>query len=826
MAQQFTLKLVNPALANTQTPNEIFTDQKGGNKLDLILTNLSGFDTSFAPSNGGDLLVKFPTSILDEAAARKITVATPWTLDGVDTPATNPNNGANKDHYILKLKPDANPGVAFKENASVTVSLADIEPTAKGNATVVTAYDFTDLGLSLNANDQLAVLGGMNPDDKPLIGDGNALRLTIKVNDGPASNAIVVTDSPVTAQNAAENRIHLNFDFQDQNLPAGTQTNAELGQLVPKWDPLNPPTFRLQFPYFTSTSGFAAPQDLTDDNRQGDANYNNYTSAWNIKLSLSNTDPNNTQNDWWTIQLDPRSAVPSWLIQPTQQNKYVFTGTNRPGPFLDLFFSHIYTDLPIDESKPETILFLETYNFPGFNDRLQSQPISKEPSVQIRCFDGSVTTQGGVTMLKLNWKTKHADHCLVSGDANKQAVVSIGDYARTVDITNKLKSSYTLTAVGQNGVSRLQRTIRVQWTQGSQSSTNSFQNPTAIALSPDGNSVYLAGDDALNVLDSQTLLLRGDPLTLPGGAMVKNVVATPDGTRLFLATMPFSGGGSIVAYTSTLQAITTISSAEPGMNDSPNLYPMAISDDGRQLAISMPYPGDPGAERSIIGYSTADLTYLPSGGSPARIPGLRQMGLAINGDNLYYPDKHGLCVLDRTTFKPRPGSPISLKSSDEVRYTPGPIAVSPDGTRVATLALGDINGKRAFILCLVDVTSMRLLKRVQVGTGYSNAPPVTTTGMTYSPDGEYLFVFGTNYATDPPQPESTVLSCYDADRLQELEWSPIPVTKFYGNFVMAPDGSRFYVSTYDSGTSTTGKVIELVPHIPRSGHQSCAGCPG
>ena len=171
-------------------------------------------------------------------------------------------------------------------------------------------------------------------------------------------------------------------------------------------------------------------------------------------------------------------------------------------------------------------------------------------------------------------------------------------------------------------------------------------------------------------------------------------------------------------------------------------------------------------------------------------------------------------MLDRTTFKPRPGSPVSLKSSDEVPYTPGPLAVSPDGSRVATLALGIINNKRGFILCLVDVTAMQLVRRVQVGTGYSNAPPVTTTGITYSLDGEYLFVFGTNYATDPPQPESTVLSVYDADSLQELEWSPIPVTKFYGNFVMAPDGSRFYVSTYDTGTGTMGKVIELVPYFP------------
>ena len=513
MAQQFTLKLVNPALAQTQTPNEIFTGLQGGNKLDLILTNLSGFDTSFAPSNGGDLLVKFPASILDEAAARKVTVAAPWTLDGIDTPATDPDKGDNQADYVLKLKPPAGPGVAFQANASVTVSLADIEPTAKGNATVVAAYQFTDLGLSMNVNDQLAVLGSREPGQQAAdrrrqraAPDGQGQRRAGHQRDRgdePAGHRPERGREP---------------DSTELRLPGPEparrhQTNAELGRLVPKWDPLNPPTFRIQFPYYGGTGDFAAPQDLTDDRQRDDPNYNDYTSAWNIKLSLSRTDPNNTQNDWWTIQLDPRSTVPSWLIQPTQQNKYLFTGTNQgpnaPGPFLDLFFSHVYTDLPIDASKPETILFLETYDFPGFNDRLQQQPIFKEPSVQICSFSGSVTTQGGVTTLTLSWEAENADHCLISGDANKYDPVSIDAFSRTIDLTNKLKSSYTLTAVGTDGVSKLQRTIDVRWTEGTRSSTNRFQNPTAIELSPDGKSIYLVGDNALNVLDCQHAAVAG-----------------------------------------------------------------------------------------------------------------------------------------------------------------------------------------------------------------------------------------------------------------------------------------------------------------------------
>src|SRR5262249_41684643 len=157
-----------------------------------------------------------------------------------------------------------------------------------------------------------------------------------------------------------------------------------------------------------------------------------------------------------------------------------------------------------------------------------------------------------------------------------------------------------------------------------------------------------------------------------------------------------------------------------------------------------------------------------------------------------YPDQNGLGVLNRTTFAPLPGSPVSLKSTDNVPYTPGPLAVSPDGKTVATLALGLISNNRVFILCLVDIPSMTLTKRVQVFTGYANAPSTSTTGISFSLDGQYLFVFGTDFSKTPPAINNTIFSVFDATSLQELPWSPVPVSKFYGDFVMAPDGSRLY----------------------------------
>lgn len=820
MAQQFTLALVNPDLASAPR-NQIFTDQAGGSKLDLTLTNNSGFATSFTASSG-DLLVKIPSNIIDEVNAAKITAAAPWTTDGTYTPSNDPDPGDNGGFYVVKLKAPADPGIAFADKASVTISLAGINPAAKGNATIVAAYTFADLGFSMAPSDQLAVIGQPSPSNMPLIGDDNALRLTYKVNNGPSTNGIVVTSSPVVPANAAENKIQILLDFQDQT----QQGDGTLGKLVNSWDPLNPPTFQIQFPFFAGSSDFAAPYDLTDAYRQGDANYNQYTSGWNIKLSLSKSDPNTLQNDWWVIKPpNPRLNSPFWQVQPTPQNKYLFTGTtigpNASGPFLNLYFTHIYSDLQFDENNNQTILYMESLDFPGFNDRLLQLPLFKVHSVNITDFYGSIKTQGGVTTLALNWHTVNADYCLVSGDATQQSANSVKAYHRTIDLTNPLASSYTLTAVGLGRTSQLQRTIFVEWIQGALTSAATFKTPSAINLSPDGRTIYLAGNNNLNKLDSQTLNTLGDPLvvpdsTVPGqNATVANMVPTPDGSRIFIADVPYTRGGELRGYTSTFQPLS-ISSAQPGMNGSPELYPMAISADGGQIVISMPFPNNANGP-SLLGYDTSNLHLTP--GSPYKNKDLRGIGLAISGDYVFYPDKNGLGVLDRATLQPLAGSPVSLKSTDQLAYAPGPLAVSPDGNSVATLALGVISNKRAFVLCAVDVSdpaSMKLAKRVEVTVGFSNAPPVSSTGIAYSCDGQYLFVFGMDYSKTPPDTGSTIFNVYDAATLEELDWSPIRVTQFYGNMVMAPDGSRFYISTYDTGTGTMGQVMTIVPVLPSS----------
>lgn len=826
MAKSFTLQLLNPDI-KTAPQNVIDTGKSGGNKLNLILTNNFGFDLQFGGANQNLLFVKFSKNVFDDTNFALTTAVSPWTVDGIYTPADDPDKTDNQNYYVLRLKPPA-AGVTFPDGNSITVSLAGVNPTAKGNATVFASYAFDHT--TMNPSSQLAVLGSDKPGDKPLLGSENALLLTMIVNGGGPTNPIVVTDKPVTQANAAENKIHLNFDFQEHNIPPPSQNLQTLGNLVPAWDPNNPPTFRIEFPYFNANSQFPAPLNLTDDIKQGGQDYNEYTSAWNIKLSLSADDPTVTNNGWWTITPDPQSPSPSWLVQPTAANKYLFTGTTTgptgSGPFLDLFFSHVYSALTLDPSRPETLIFLETYDFPGFGDSYTQYPLFKEKSVQINSFGGQIKFIAGNAQLVLDWDT-NADHCFVSGDSQQQAASTDGAaYTRNITVTQPLASSYTLQAVGKDGVSKLRRTIKVQWKEASAALASAgFMYPTAVDVSPDGASVYVAGTPdgmpppaVLSILDGRTLVSSASQVSPPNGVGIMNVKASPDGSKLFLAGLAEDGStGYVLGYTTAaVPAPLPAAPPEPGFNSSVNLYPMAVSPDGTQIVISAPFTS--GTDPFLAGYNVSD--FKPSTGSPFAFPDhtggnqLGPIGLAISGGTMFYPTFLGLGVMDRTTFQPAANSPISLKSDDMVSYTPGPLAVSPDGKTVTTLARGYINKQSAFILCRVDIPSMSLTKRVQVNNGYPNDYWTPTTALAYSVDGKYLFVFGMNYtppAADPPT--TTLLSVFDAGSLQELSWSPISVTKFYVDMVMAPDGSRIYVATLDNADGQSGSVRELIPYF-------------
>ncbi len=91
---------------------------------------------------------------------------------------------------------------------------------------------------------------------------------------------------------------------------------------------------------------------------------------------------------------------------------------------------------------------------------------------------------------------------------------------------------------------------------------------------------------------------------------------------------------------------------------------------------------------------------------------------------------------------------------------------------------------------------------------------MVSTGIVFSYDGSYIFVFGADYSEGNTTHAKTVMNVYDPTNLSEISWSPITVSHFYGTMVPAPDGSKFYANAMTSSTATTGNVVQLIPFFP------------
>lgn len=858
MSQQFVINLHNPAIS-TPPDDIIYTGLTGGNKLNLQLTNNSGFALSFASGTGKpDLLIKFAKTIMDAAGAAAITVQAPWQTDGIYTPENDPDPNDKGNYYVIKLKMAAASPLPFPNNGTITVSLENINPSDKGSATISAYYDFGS-GLIMNTAGEISVMGS-STSGKQLIGDTAYLKYTIMVNDGDDVNYIVATDPQqcVTSANAAENKIHLNFFFL--NPDTGSDLSGTMGGLVPSWDPNHPPTFKIRFPYFDGNSPDPSTTDLTDDFKPGDPSYNEFTSAWNIMLSLDSQNPNILTNTWWTITPPDcqTEAAPYWLIQPTLANKYLFTGLssgpNASGPFLDLYLSHIYSNLPISPTNPETQIILETYHVTGFNDATSPRPLFKEQSVQILCFNGAVNiTPAAGTVLSLSWTTKNADHCFISGDSTQLGACSYGTaYSKTISNANPLKSSYTLTAYDKLGVSKISNTIFVEWMADNNNVfpvSDEFIAPTAmdINFAPGGNTVYLAGGNinvdgavCVFIINGQTLVTQPNPIILPNNESALNVKATTDGAKILIAGLNVTGDtGKIYGYNTAtppqpLQGSPFICAAPCNW---PTLYPMALSGDNTQLIISNPFPSasQTPIKPFIEGININNFTLSPATGNPSSftVTNLGPIGLKVNGNNIFFPamdgsSPGGLGVMNRKTLTQVPGSPVSLRSDPNgIKYTPGPLVVSADGNTVITLAQGfdtTNNFSRVFILCQVDIPTMSLTKRIQVFNGYGNTAMLPTTDLAYSVDEKYIFVFGLKYDASGNTDGQSLVSVFDSETLVELTWSPVAVplapdqvTKtLLEQIIMSPDGGRIFALALDSSVSNNGRICSFIPYFPGS----------
>src|SRR5579884_910161 len=259
MSANYTLTVANPSVSGSTT-NIVYTGTS--NMLNLTITNNFGYDMTIGDNPGQYLEVLISGGILDTKAAGNVTAASPWKIASYDPPNGTPP------FFTFNLSPPPG-GVPIPNGGSIVVELQNIDPTATGTATVITQYKFDATPSDdLNAS---ASLGSLAPptNQPPLVGDNDALRLTIYVNGGALSNPIMVSQN---ASNPADNSIHLNFLFQNASYQAAALGNSS-GVLVPSWNSNTPPAFRIYFPYFNTWDSAPAPMDLTDSYPAGNSQY-------------------------------------------------------------------------------------------------------------------------------------------------------------------------------------------------------------------------------------------------------------------------------------------------------------------------------------------------------------------------------------------------------------------------------------------------------------------------------------------------------------------------------------------------------------------------
>ena len=783
MSANFTLTLSNPNVT-TNPPSVVYTNLAGGNTLDLIVGNNFGFDLTIGgASTGRDLAVAISADILGAAGASKLAVAAPWTIAAVQPPDAS-SDGTGRFWTFSLLPPPG--GVSLPNGQSITIVLRTLEPSATGTGLVKVRYQFDDDPADdLNASASLSSLAPPDPKHPPLIGDDEALRLTISVNGGVISNPIMVSATPVTSATAVDNQLQFNLLFQ--SAPAAIA--ADGGSLVPGWDPAHPPAFRIFFPYAAAGTTLPAPLDLTDSLSPGDTGYNALTSAWNIHGALDPSDPNITQDKFWEIALDPDAATPVWIVTPTAANTHLFTtvesSPSEPGPFLDLYLDDIVSGLPIDPEHPETIVYVQWNGVPGFNDGVVAYPLRKT-TLAVNTFEATLRRSDLGPELTLEWTTSGAASCLVSGNSEPQRPQAQGDsaYRQMITVDNRLLTAYTLTAVGPDGTTTVSRRLVSRWRM------NESVAPVPVAGAapgfhalPDGRSVLVIDNGRIRFFDAETLRPRGGPgIGPPDGSSLLGFAVTEDGTTVYAPTT----AGFACGFDVESGALVSSSAANFAGTAFPP-FPMALTKGDAAVAFTTSVVTDndqPYGANQIIVLNAADLQ--PAAASPVALSSSPFALVTGRQTGRYYvalPD--GVAVLDGSTFQPVAGSPVPPAG-------PFMIATSRDESRVYAVSLPDPVTFVSSVLSTIDASTLRV--RAQIGVDVGIFPFISLGKVTTSVDDRLLFVTGLSLTAEKENRAATRMSVYDAETLDEMPWSPVQFGELLSfDLDMAPDGSRVFV---------------------------------
>lgn len=331
-----------------------------------------------------------------------------------------------------------------------------------------------------------------------------------------------------------------------------------------------------------------------------------------------------------------------------------------------------------------------------------------------------------------------------------------------------------------------------------------YKSPTRVAATPEGSRVFVIDHvlpaSSLSVIDasSNTVIKTGEE---PKTEYV-DVLASPDGTSVYLSTNSWTGIAVLDAATGNLKRTIAL----PTDNKIPNH--IALSPKGRYIYLTyddrtlvydvidnkargkIDYVGDGAAVFSQDGYAYVaskslgiivpidQATRQPLYDRAIYVSGPGDMAVSPDGKRLYVfnTDDNSLVVANTATGAivdvvdlASPNFPASLKSKNNS------VAVSPNGTRVY------VSNPAYGTVWVIDAASNYIVKSIKVGNGPEGMAIRYSDDRTYegSPESSYL-----NTALS-----AQTVSGYSIPALKQLQVADTPIT-LQTSLVRTGDGSN------------------------------------
>lgn len=482
---------------NIQNPNSKPADQAvlylgEGNTINLVFTKKGNVRS---PKQGDTFTVVFSKTLLASASADNLASGQPWTAQVASSAAS----------YTFNFSPTQD--VSFDENGEITIQLINLQGVTDTNDNVSSKFKIGGRPLSGNSLKLVVMDAPTQPKNFPdfiTIPD----RPDINLNNGTSIPNGTVYISPVTDQSQlavpVANTIHVNLKFDNKT-----------GGLVDKWEKSKVPKFI--FSFATGSSSV----DLTDNHPSTDkAEYNELTSAWNIKAEIGEGE----SSQWQAPKQSKTGISPTWTVSPTSTNQSLFSAST---PNLDVVFTHVISILPPGEAT----LYIQWASIPGFNDGIKALNLPKaiiKPT--ILSFQGPANTPNfndvislkwqtfGVASLNLSWDKQRAINGIKAFDTSNPQLAYSGEINKSVNPNFVIDSEETVflldayDASGKEMVDSTTTTVTVNNFPGP--SINNFSGQLNLANNaPTGFSFSWLAD---NVGDAGTISIDGKQVSNPG----------------------------------------------------------------------------------------------------------------------------------------------------------------------------------------------------------------------------------------------------------------------------------------------------------------------